>query len=174
MPLSSGINLRNMDTRVRPQDDFYRYTNGAWLDNTPVPPDKSRWGSFDELRETALENLHTIVNSIVAQKDKEAGSEAQKIGDLYESFMDEAQRESLGLKPLQADFARVDALEDKAGLPTLISYFNQMRINAPFAFRVAQDARDATQYTVILTQSGLGLPDRDYYLNVSDAKLKDA
>lgn len=172
--LSSGINLRNMDTRVRPQDDFYRYTNGAWLDNTPVPPDKSRWGSFDELRETALENLHTIVNSIVAQKDKEAGSEAQKIGDLYESFMDEAQRESLGLKPLQADFARVDALEDKAGLPTLISYFNQMRINAPFAFRVAQDARDATQYKVILTQSGLGLPDRDYYLNVSDAKLKDA
>ena len=163
-----------MDTRVRPQDDFYRYTNGTWLENTTVPADKSRWGAFEELRDAALLNLHTIVDGIVAQKDKPRGSEAQKIGDLYESFMDEARRESLGITPLQPDLARIDNLSDKAGLPALIAYFNQMRITAPFAFRIAQDAKDATKYAVIVSQSGLGLPDRDYYLNESDAKFKDA
>ncbi len=172
--LSSGIDTRNMDAKVRPQDDFYQYTNGAWLQNTAIPADKSRWGSFDELRENSLGNLRTIVDGIVAQKDKTAGSEAQKIGDLYESFMDEARRESLGLKPLQSDFARIDALKDKTELPALIGYFNQMRITTPFALGVAQDAKDATQYAVYLRQSGLGLPDRDYYLNETDAKLKDA
>ena len=172
--LSSGIDIRNMDTKVRPQDDFYRYTNGAWLQNTAIPADKSRWGSFDELRDRSLDNLHTIVDGIVAQKDKTPGSEAQKIGDLYESFMDEARRESLGLKPLQPDFARIDALKDKAELPALIAYLNQMRVTTPFAMGVAQDAKDATQYAVYLRQSGLGLPDRDYYLNETDAKLKDA
>ena len=172
--LISGIELRNMDTKVRPQDDFYLYTNGAWLKNTTIPADKSRWGSFDELRETALANLRVIVDSIAAQKDKPEGSEAQKIGDLYQSFMDEARRESLGLTPLQSDFARIDAVKDKSELPALIGYFNQMRITAPFALRVVQDAKDATQYAAALYQSGLGLPDRDYYLNETDAKLKDA
>ena len=172
--LISGIELQNMDTKVRPQDDFYLYTNGAWLKNTTIPADKSRWGSFDELRETALANLRVIVDSIAAQKDKPEGSEAQKIGDLYQSFMDEARRESLGLTPLQSDFARIDAVKDKSELPALIGYFNQMRITAPFALRVVQDAKDATQYAAALYQSGLGLPDRDYYLNETDAKLKDA
>ena len=172
--LISGIELQNMDTKVRPQDDFYLYTNGAWLKNTTIPADKSRWGSFDELRETALANLRVIVDSIAAQKDKAEGSEAQKIGDLYQSFMDEARRESLGLTPLQSDFARIDAVKDKSELPALIGYFNQMRITTPFALRVVQDAKDATQYAAALYQSGLGLPDRDYYLNETDAKLKDA
>ena len=171
--LSSGIDLRNMDTSVRPQDDFYAYTNGAWLKDTAIPADKSRWGSFDELRETALVNLRTIIDTIAAQKDKAPGSEAQKIGDLYASYMDEARRETLGLKPLQADFARIEALQDKSKMPALIGYFNQMRITAPFAVRVVQDAKDATQYAVSVYQGGLGLPDREYYLNDKDAKLKD-
>ena len=79
-----------------------------------------------------------------------------------------------GLKTLQADRATFKSLDEKAGLPALIGYFQQSRITAPFAMRVAQDARDATQYAVILSQSGLGLPDRDYYLNETDAKFKDA
>ncbi|MEQ1519595.1 MAG: M13 family metallopeptidase N-terminal domain-containing protein, partial [Usitatibacteraceae bacterium] len=163
-----------MDNKVRPQDDFYKFVNGAWLDKTAIPSDKSRWGSFDELRDTALDNLHAIIESIVAQSNKAPGSEAQKIGDLYASFMDEARRESLGIKPLQADIARIDALKSKADLPATIGYFNQMRITAPFAVRIAQDAKDATQYAVILAQSGLGLPDREYYLTDTDAKMKDA
>ena len=172
--LSSGIDARKMDTSVRPQDDFYAYTNGAWLKNTAIPADKSRWGSFDELRENALVNLRAIVDTVAAEKNKVAGSEAQKIGDLYASYMDEARRETLGLKPLQADLARIDALTDKNELPALIGYFNEMRITAPFAVRVVQDAKDATQYAVAVYQSGLGLPDRDYYLNDTDAKLKEA
>jgi putative endopeptidase len=173
--LSSGIDVRNMDTNIRPQDDFYRYANGAWLKNTPVPADKPRWGSFDELRETALGNLRTIVDEIVAEKDKDkvAGSETQKIGDLYASYVDEARRESLGLKPLQDDLAKIDALKNKTDLPSLIGYFQQLRIAAPFSVRVAQDAKDATQYAVWISQSGLGMPDREYYLNDTDAKTKE-
>ena len=161
--LSSGIDIRSMDTSVRPQDDFYRYTNGAWLEKTAIPADKSRWGSFDELRETALENLHAIMKEVVAQKGKGAGTEVQKIADLYESFMDESRREALGMRPLLPELAMIDAVADKAGLSALIGHFHQTSVIAPFAMRVAQDAKDATQYAVILSQSGLGLPDRDYY-----------
>ncbi len=171
---SSGIDLKNLDTTVRPQDDFYQYTNGVWLKNTAIPADKSSWGAFNELRENAVDNLRTIVDGIVAQKDKTPGSEEQKIGDLYVSFVDEARRESLGINPLQADFARIDGLKSKGELPALMAYMNQMRITTPFGMSVAQDARDATQYAVYIRQSGLGLPDRDYYLNDNDAKLKDA
>ncbi len=171
--LLSGIDVSNMDTKVRPQDDFYRYANGTWLKNTAVPADKPRWGSFDELREAALGNLRTIVDDIVAEKDKAPGSETQKIGDLYASYMDDARRESLGLKPLRDDLTRIDALKDKADLPALIGYFNQLGITAPFGVRIAQDAKDATQYAVWISQNGLGLPDREYYLNDQDAKTKD-
>ncbi len=172
--LSSGIDVKNMDTTVRPQDDFYRYTSGNWLKNTTIPADKSAWGSFTELRENANDNLRTIVDGIVAKKDKAPGSEEQKIGDLYASFVDEARREALGIKPLQPDFARIDALKSKSELPALMAYMSQMRITTPFGMGVAQDAKDATQYAVYIRQSGLGLPDRDYYLNDNDAKLKDA
>ena len=163
-----------MDTTVRPQDDFFLYVNGSWLKNATIPADKSRWGSFDELRERALVDLRAIIDAIVAQPDKKPGSEAQKIGDLYQSFMDEARRDSLGLKPLARDLERIDGVKDKKELPATIAWFNQMRISAPFSMTVVQDARDATQYTVGVYQGGLGLPDRDYYLNDADAKFKAA
>ena len=124
--LSSGIDLRNMDTSVRPQDDFYAYTNGAWLKDTAIPADKSRWGSFDELRETALVNLRTIIDTIAAQKDKAPGSEAQKIGDLYASYMDSSRIERLGITPLAAELKAIGRLTSAAQLaPTKVT------VNAP-------------------------------------------
>ncbi len=172
--LKSGIDLKFMEPKVRPQDDFYAYTNGAWLKGVTLPADKSRWGSFDELREEVVVNLRAIIEDQMKSANKAPGSEAQKIADLYASFMDEARREKAGITPLKADLAKIDALKDKAQLAEMVAMMNQMRVTAPVGMGVVQDAKDATQYVVAVSQSGLGLPDRDYYLKDDDAKLKDA
>ncbi len=170
----SGIDMKNADAAVRMQDDFYQHVNGSWLKTVEIPSDKSRWGAFDELRDNTLPQLRGIIDTANASKALVAGSDQQKIGDLYASFMDEARRDSLGRKPLETDFARIAALKDRRQLPALIAYFNRTGVTAPFDLGVSQDGRDATRYAVLLVQSGLGLPDRDYYLKDDDAKLKDA
>ncbi len=175
MPASSasGIDLKNMDAKVRPQDDFYAYTNGSWLKNEILPADKARWGSFDELRENAVINLRAIIEQQMKNGNAPSGSESQKVVDLYASFMDESAREKRGITPLKVDLARIDAIKDKTQLAQLISSMNQMRVSAPVSMNVVQDRKDATQYVVGVSQSGLGLPDREYYLIDSDAKMLD-
>jgi len=172
--LVSGIEQKNIDTSVRVQDNFYQYVNGVWLKNNEIPADKSGWGAFYELYDDTLPQLRGIIEATVKDGGKKPGSEAQQIGDLYESYMDEARLEALGLKPLDAEFARVAALKDKKQIPALIAHFNQIGIAAPYDIGVDQDNRDSTKYAVGFGQSGLGLPDRDYYLKKDDAKLKEA
>jgi len=117
--------------------------------------------------------LRLIIDSLSTPGASDSDPDAKKLGDLYASFMDEAQLETLGLKPLQAEFASIDAISDKSALPALIAHMNQIGVGAPYGFGIAQDSKDSTHYAVILSQGGLGLPDRDYYLK-DDAKLKDA
>jgi predicted metalloendopeptidase len=119
-------------------------------------------------------NLRAIIETQLKDANKAPGSEAQKIADLYASFMDEARREKAGIAPLKKDLAMIDAMKDKSELASMVAAMNQMRITAPVGMGVVQDAKDATQYVVAVSQSGLGLPDRDYYLKDDDAKLKDA
>ena len=171
--LASGIDQGYADQAVRVQDDFYRHVNGTWLKTTEIPADKSGWGAFAELRDSTLPQLRVIIESAAKDPNRKAGSEAQKIGDLYASFMDEKKRDALGLKPLAADFARIAGLKNKQQIPALIAHFNRVGATAPYDFAIHQDAKDATRYIVDLTQSGLGLPDRDYYLKDDDAKLKE-
>ncbi|HYD81662.1 MAG TPA: M13 family metallopeptidase [Paucimonas sp.] len=170
----SGIDHQHNDKTVRIQDDFYRHVNGNWLKSAEIPADKARWGSFDELRDSVLPRLRSIIEAAMQDGGKQPGSEAQKISDLYASFMDQAKVEALGLKPLAAEFAKIDALSDKKQIPALIAHFNTLGVTAPYVPWVWQDGKDATQYIVNLWQGGLGLPDRDYYLKDDDAKLKDA
>ncbi|MES2048940.1 MAG: M13 family peptidase, partial [Pseudomonadota bacterium] len=106
----SGIDKKNNDTSVRIQDDFYRHVNGAWLKNTEIPADKSSWGAFSGLREAVLPNLQAIITSLASNPNNAPGSDAQKIGDLYASYMDTATIEAAGLKPLEATFAQIAAL----------------------------------------------------------------
>ena len=171
---TAGVDLRNGDPVVRAQDDFYQHVNGGWLKTVEIPADKSRWGAFDELRDNTLPQLREIIERAQQNPDRPVGSDPQKIGDLYASFMNEARRDKLGRKPLDAEFARIAALRQSSELPALIAHFNRIGVNAPFDLGVTQDGRDATRYAVALVQSGLGLPDRDYYLKDDDAKLKDA
>jgi putative endopeptidase len=167
----SGIDLKSLDPAIRPQDDFYGYVNGVWTRNTAIPADKSTWGTYIELREIVQGQLRTLIDDTLKHPGK-PGSDAHKIADLYGSFMNEPARNAAGFKPLRADLARVAALRDKKDLPALFAYLQRTGVATPFSANVTPDAQDPAHYTVNISQSGLGLPDRDYYLKDDDAKLK--
>ena len=169
---TSGIELKYMDTSVRPQDSMFRYVSGIWLDTTQIPADRARYGTFDGLRELAEHQLREIIDEVSRRKDLPAGSDARRIADLYNSFVDEARVETLGLAPLKNELARIDALADKRDVPALMAHLAMLGVTVPIQPRINQDARESTRYAVYLTQDGLGLPDRDYYLKDDDAKLK--
>ena len=171
---ASGIDPQYVDPAVRSEDDFYQHVNGLWLKNTEIPADKSSWGAFNQLADDVLPKLKRLIEDASQDPAARRGSDAQKIGDLYASFMDQPTRDRLGRKPLIGDFVRIDGLGNKNQIAGLIAYFNQIGAIAPFNLGITQDAKDATKYVVELGQSGLGLPDRDYYLKLDDQKLKEA
>ncbi len=178
----SGIDTEYVSPATRPQDDLYRYLNGKWLDQFQIPADKGRYISFTEVADRTEEQLHGIVDDLARRPpaaagdaggaESAAGSEERKLADLYASFMDEPRLESLGVKPLEHTFAAIDALSSKDEIPPLIAQFNRTGMGAPFDFSVDPDPKDSIRYAVRIAQSGLGMPDRDYYLK-DDPKLKD-
>jgi predicted metalloendopeptidase len=169
--LASGIDTQYIDPAVRIQDDFFKHMNGKWLKDVPIPADRSRWGSFDKLREEVQPQLRAIIEKAAQDATKAPGSDAQKIGDYYNSFMDEKKLDQLGVQPIQAELAKVRALHDKKQIPALIAYFSKIGVNTPYNFGITQDAKDSTKYAVDIGQGGLSLPDRDYYLKNDDPKL---
>ena len=166
--LSSGIDSSGFDTSIRPQDDFFRYANGGWIAKTEIPADKSNYGSFTILADNAERDLRAIIEEAAADKAHAQGSDSQKIGDMYASFMDATRIEKLGAKPLQPEFKKVDAIRDRAGLVMYMGYAQRANYNVPLGFFVAQDAKDTTRYISYWNQGGLGLPDRDYYLKTDE------
>jgi putative endopeptidase len=170
--LGSGVDLQYVDKAVRPQDDLYRYLNGKWLDTFQIPADKANYVSFTYVFDQVQEQLKTIVDGL-PQAAAGGDADARKMDDLYASFMDEAKLEALGLKPLQAEFAKIAATASKKDIPALIARSNRIGYAAPYDFDVELDARDSTKYAVNIGQSGLGMPDRDYYLK-DDPKLVQA
>jgi putative endopeptidase len=169
---TSGVAVEYIDPAVRAQDDFFVHTNGKWLTTTEIPADKASWGSFAKLHDDIQPQLRSIIES--SASNAKGNADKQRIGDYYAAFMDEARLEQLGAAPMQADLAKIAALTDKKELPGLIAYLNRVSVSAPIDFGIHQDNKDSTKYVVDFSQSGLGLPDRDYYLKKDDAKLADA
>jgi putative endopeptidase len=163
-PLRSGIDLATFDRSVRPQDDLYRFVNGRWLDTVEIPADRPRYGAFDALAEESEARVRVIVEAAAASPQP-PGSDARKIGDLYASFMDEATVEALGREPIEADLAAIAAVRDPADFAELLARFDREGVSGAFGGYVGQDARQSDRYAFYLVQSGLGLPDRDYYLD---------
>ena len=161
--LGSGIELASMDTHVAPQQDFFRYVNGKWVDNTSIPADKSRWGSFDALDENAEQQVLTLIKELAATEHAK-GSDEQKIADLYKSYLDEARIEAAGLTPLLPDLARIDKLKTHKELTILWGDWQRYGDTSPIVLYVGQDQKQSDQYITGVNQAGLGLPDRDYYL----------
>jgi predicted metalloendopeptidase len=171
--LAAGVATEYIDPAVRPQDDFYEYLNGKWMKTVEIPADKSSWGSFAKLRDDTLPQLRGIIEKAAAGNPAK-GTDAQRIGDYYASFMDEAKLEQLGITPLNGELAKIAALKDKSELPALLAHLGKIGVNVPYDFGIHQDNKDSTKYVADIYQSGLGMPDRDYYLKADDAKLADA
>jgi putative endopeptidase len=163
--LGLGVDLANMDREVRPQDDFFHFMNGGWMESNEIPSDRSRWGSFDELREAAEQHVLDIVLEAAAVTDAEPGSNAQKVGDLYRSFMDEEAIEARGLEAIAPELAAIDAIADHDDLVAMWGDARRNGTSSPVVMFIGQDQMQSDQYIAMVNQSGLGLPDRDYYLN---------
>ena len=172
-PLVSGIDTSLFETSIRVQDDFYGYINGKWMQSTQIPASKAAWGTYPQLRETAQEQVRTVLDEAIKHPGA-PGSETNKIADLYLSFIDDKARNERGVSPLHVDLAKIDALRDKNELPALMAYLGRTGVITPFSLNVQQDAKDATRYAAYASQAGLGLPDRDYYLQDDDTRLKAA
>ena len=160
--LVSGIDKAHFDTSVRPQDDLFRHVNGKWLNEFEIPADKSNYGAFTMLAEQAREDVNAIIEE-AANSNAEKGSDAQKVGDLYQSYMNEELLEELGTKPLQPELEKIAAIENLSDLSEYIAYA-QMVSEAPFSTYVYIDAKEPDTYITQMSQNGLGLPSRDFYL----------
>ncbi len=167
--LSSGIDFGAFDKSIRFQDDLFRAVNGSWLAKTEIPADRSEYGVFSILAEKAENDLREIIDSCAAAKDNAPGSERQKVGDLYASFMDEARAEKLGIEPIAPRLAAVDAVATKADLIRTLAELSKFGVSGPLGCYVGTDAKKSDQHLLTISQSGLSLPDRDYYL---DPKFK--
>lgn len=160
-----GFDEKGMDKSVRPGDDFYTFANGEWARTTAIPADKSSYGAFDVLSDLSRDRTHTIL--------EQAKGQGSKIGVAYATYLDTAGIEAKGLAPIQPWLNRIKGLSDKAGYAALLAEADRNGVGIPFGAGVGQDARQPNLYTVGLRQSGLGLPDRDYYLS-DDPKLAAA
>jgi len=163
-----GIDTTNFDRSVRPQDDFFRFVNGGWLNRTEIPGDAASWGSFNELREASRTALHTILDSALTTKAA-PGSELQKVRDLYKSYMDSAAVEASGTKPLQPELQYIAAVKSTKQLPATFAHMARIGVQTPLGLFVGADQKASRTNIVSVSQSGLGLPDRDFYLK-TDAK----
>jgi predicted metalloendopeptidase len=156
-----GLDLSARDPAVRPGDDFYRYADGRWLATHSIPADRARWGSFDELDERALAQVLQVVQGLPA--DAPEGSNAQKVGDYYRAFIDTAAIDAKGIVPARAGIDAISAARNHHDLTRLMGRAD-LQLLAPLRVSVGLDQKDPDRYAVIIGQSGLGLPDRDYYL----------
>ena len=161
----SGIELQNMDTSVRPQDDFYTYVNGNWIKNTTIPADKSSYSAFSEIYDKTQTSLQEIVTEILAKEPQNRSESESKIADLYTSYMDTASLEALGITPLQSTLDAIAAVQNYDELAALMGELMRKQITTPFSYYVGADANNSEINILYLDQNGLGLPDRDYYLN---------
>jgi putative endopeptidase len=159
----SGFDPANADRTVRPQDDLFRAVNGAWLGRTEIPADQSSYGSFAILAEKAESDVRAILEEARAATNA-PGSEAQKVADLYASYLDQDRADALGVAPIASELAAIDRIESTADLTRTLAAL--ARIGVPGAFRVSVtlDAKKSDSYVLELSEDGLGLPDRDFYL----------
>jgi len=173
--LASGITMTNMDKTVRPQDNFYRYINGGWLKTHEIPSDKTSIGSFYDLRDKADSDVKSIIEKLAAAKDLKTGTDEQKVADLFHSYMNTEKLNSLGITPIASMFSDINNLKNKHDLAAYMGKAQATGVGSPLAFYISVDAKDSSRYATHIWQSGLGLPDKDYYFNEAErfATLRD-
>lgn len=161
--LTSGIDLTAVDQNVRAQDDFFRHVNGAWLTQTEIPADKSSYGLFNVLYDDTQENLKTLIQES-ANTQAEKGSNTQKLGDMYNSYMNIDLANEKGITPLQPLLNKINSAANMQQLSKVFGELYVLGVGGAFNFYTSPDAKDPDVVTMYLYQSGLTLPDRDYYI----------
>ena len=169
-----GFDLSGRDLSVRPGDDFNRYANGTYLAEMKIPADRSRFGSFDILTDLSMARVHAILVEMAARSPADPDTDDEKIGAFYKAFLDENAVEARGVQPLQKDLAAILAANTRSTLAGQMGLAHQGFNGAIFSTSINVDAKDPSTYAVYLGQSGLGMPDRDYYLKPEFADKKAA
>ncbi len=170
-----GIDLSAMKQGVDPGEDFFRYANGQWLEDFEIPEDESRWGAFDKLRERSRERVQAIVEEM-AEAEHEKGTIEQKIGDFYASYMDEESVNGKGLDPLRPLLEEIASVSSAAELLRLMGQAQRRNLEGPIGGYVGIDRKNPDRYMLNIGHSGLGLPDRSYYLEDTERfkKIREA
>ena len=167
----AGFNIENMDKSIRPQDDFNLFVNGNWIKNNPVPNTESRWGSFNEVAESNIEILKTILNDAASNKEAEKGSNIQKIGDFYATAVDSISLNTNGISGIKSELDLINSISDESSLFKAFGKLSKIGIGNFFGLYVSQDSKKNDEYICYAYQSGLNLPDRDYYLSKEEPYL---
>lgn len=175
-----GFDTRDIDTKVRPQDDFYHFVNGSWLKKNPIPPHESRWGSFLMLRYDTEKKLRALVTNLVKQPQRRrvgVPTEASRmVRDFYRSGLDMKTRNAAGLAPLRPWLDRIEKIYNITSLVSTIAHLEKIGGVGPWGLMIDQDMKNSEKYIIYLGQGGLGMPDRDYYLknDVESVRVRTA
>jgi len=159
-----GFDLEGRDTSVRPGDDFFRYANGTYVDNLEIPADRTRYGSFDLLSQLSENRMTSLIADISAATDLAQGSDEAKIRDAYNSFMDVAAINALDAQPIQPMLSAIRAIDSHDAMAAYMGDTQGVPGGSFWGTYISDDARDPESYAVYVSQGGIGLPNRDYYL----------
>lgn len=166
-----GFDLSGRDTKVLPQDDFFKYVNGGWIEKNPIPASQSRWGRFNELSQLSVLTTNQILQEYAAKEQPE-GSIEQKLGDFYFSASDTASIEAAGIKPIEALLHSIDSVKDSKSLQEAVVSLHDVGISPFFSFGSVVDAHNSSQKIGGAYQGGLGLPSKDYYIKTDEKSVK--
>jgi putative endopeptidase len=168
-----AIDKSNFDTSVRPQDDFFSYVNGTWLKNNPIPATETSWGNFNVLNEKSQKALRSICETAAANKTAKPGTNQQRIGDFFASGMDSTSIETMKFAPIKPEFDKIIMLKDVKGLTALFAEMHQVQSSAGFGYFVMADQKNSNVNAAYLYQSGIGLPEKDYYFSEDTKGIRE-
>lgn len=170
--MTKAIDPANMDTSIKPGNDFFRYVNGNWMANNPIPPEYSMYGAFHQLYDSNQENLRSLVKEVSADKNAKDGSVSQKIRDFYNSGMDTARINAIGVNAIAPDLEAIKNMNSKKDIVKQVAEMHKVGLYPLFYFYSGADKKNSTMEIVNFYQGGLGMPDVDYYTNDDERSEK--
>lgn len=170
--LTPGINLSNIDSTVKPQNDFYKFANGKWLKTQQIPASEGAWGAFNDIIERNTDNLKSLLAEVAKDDKAVMGSNRQKLRDFYVVGMDSIKADKDGIKPISADLAAIDAIKTKDDLLKTSAMLNKKSVSGMIGFYVYSDFKNSNENTCYLGQTGIGLPDKDFYFEAQYESIK--